>query len=149
MSNYKKILVAVDLSEESEQVLQAATDVAQLHKAEIGIIHVTDNPVTLYSQWSDYVVPYSEEKIRELLFSKLTDLVEKSGLDKSLITVDFGRAVDVIIDKAEKENYDLIILGSHGRHGVKLLLGSTANGVLHHATCDVLAVRIREVIDQN
>jgi universal stress protein A len=38
----------------------------------------------------------------------------------------------------------LIVVGSHGRHGVRLLLGSTANGILHHAKCDVLAVRIKE-----
>jgi universal stress protein A len=37
---------------------------------------------------------------------------------------------------------DLVVVGSHGRHGLSLLLGSTANGVLHGAGCDVLAVRV-------
>ena len=37
---------------------------------------------------------------------------------------------------------DLIVVGSHGRYGLALLMGSTANGVLHGATCDVLAVRV-------
>jgi len=144
---YRKVLVAVDLSDESEQVLRAAAEIAAANEAEILILHVTDNPVTLYSQWSDYVVPYSEDKIRELLFSKLADLVESLGLNKSLITIDFGRAIDLIVDKADKEECDLIVVGSHGRHGVKLLLGSTANGVLHHASCDVLAIRVRETIE--
>ncbi len=147
MSMYRKVLVAVDLSDESEQVLRAAAEIAAANEAEILILHVTDNPVTLYSQWSDYVVPYSEDKIRELLFSKLADLVESLGLNKSLITIDFGRAIDLIVDKADKEECDLIVVGSHGRHGVKLLLGSTANGVLHHASCDVLAIRVRETIE--
>jgi len=49
-----------------------------------------------------------------------------------------------IIKIAEENNVDLIIVGSHGRHGLALLLGSTANGVLHHAKCDVLAVRIKD-----
>lgn len=44
---------------------------------------------------------------------------------------------------AEDESTDLIIVGSHGRHGLALLLGSTASGVLHHSPCDVLAVRLR------
>ncbi len=43
---------------------------------------------------------------------------------------------------AEKLSADLIIVGSHGRHGLALLLGSTANGVLHGAKCDVLAMRV-------
>ncbi|WP_339891630.1 universal stress protein, partial [Neptuniibacter pectenicola] len=45
---------------------------------------------------------------------------------------------------AKELEIDLIIVGSHGRHGIALLLGSTANGILHGATCDVLAIRIKE-----
>ena len=44
---------------------------------------------------------------------------------------------------SEEQSVDLVIVGSHGRHGLALLLGSTANGVLHGACCDVLAVRIQ------
>ncbi|MBA6354230.1 universal stress protein, partial [Colwellia sp. BRX9-1] len=43
-----------------------------------------------------------------------------------------------------KENVDLIITGSHGVHGLQLLLGSTCNAILHGAKCDVLAVRYPE-----
>ena len=43
---------------------------------------------------------------------------------------------------AEELGTDLIVVGSHGRHGLALLMGSTANGVLHGANCDVLAVRV-------
>ena len=49
-----------------------------------------------------------------------------------------------IVRVANENKVDLIIVGSHGRHGLALLLGSTANGVLHHATCDVLAVRLQD-----
>jgi universal stress protein A len=41
-------------------------------------------------------------------------------------------------------NVDLIVVGSHGRHGLQLILGSTANAVLHHASVDVIAVRVKE-----
>ena len=47
-----------------------------------------------------------------------------------------------IHSKAEEIGADLIVVGSHGRYGLALLMGSTANGVLHGATCDVLAVRV-------
>jgi universal stress protein A len=49
-----------------------------------------------------------------------------------------------IVSIAEREQVDLIVLGSHGRHGLALLLGSTANSVLHNASCDVMAVRLRD-----
>lgn len=148
MAAYKKILVAIDISAEAEQVLQAAADIAEVNQSAISIIHVTDSPVSPYSQWSDYAVPVSENQIRQSLFKKLAALVEEVGLSKSLITIDFGRAIDVIVDKAESEQVDLIVIGSHGRHGIKVLLGSTARGVLNNANCDVLSVRVREVIDQ-
>ncbi len=49
-----------------------------------------------------------------------------------------------IVRLAEQEQIDLIIVGSHGRHGLALLLGSTASNVLHHAKCDVLAIRLQD-----
>ncbi|MGB1202845.1 MAG: universal stress protein [Alloalcanivorax venustensis] len=55
-----------------------------------------------------------------------------------------GGAARLDGDPAVVEIADLIVLGSHGKHGIRLLLGSTANAVLHRATCDVLAVRIPE-----
>ncbi|WP_313899138.1 universal stress protein [Leclercia adecarboxylata] len=45
---------------------------------------------------------------------------------------------------AKKQGCDLIVVGSHGRHGLALLLGSTANDILHGAPCDVLAVRLKK-----
>jgi universal stress protein A len=49
-----------------------------------------------------------------------------------------------IIHIAEQQQVDLIVLGSHGRHGLALLLGSTANAVLHYAKCDVMAIRLQD-----
>ena len=58
-----------------------------------------------------------------------------------MVTV--GRPESEIHRLAKEEGADLVIVGSHGRKGLQLLLGSTANGVLHGTECDVLAVRIR------
>jgi|ADIF01.1.fsa_nt_gi universal stress protein A len=148
MGTYAKILVAVDLSPESEQVLQIATDMAEMNNAQIALMHVTEHPQAIFTHWSDYVVPYSEEHIRSQLFKNLVELAQNSGISSDLVSVEFGRTVDAIVSRADAENFDLIVLGSHGRHGVQLLLGSTANGVLHHAKCDVLAVRVGVVIEQ-
>jgi universal stress protein A len=51
-----------------------------------------------------------------------------------------------IVRLAEEEDIDLVIVGSHGRHGLALLLGSTANSVLHHTKCDVMAVRLPDEV---
>lgn len=57
--------------------------------------------------------------------------------------LEMGSPKTEIIRVATENQVDLIVVGSHGRHGLALLLGSTANGVLHHAPCDVLAVRLQ------
>ncbi len=148
MSTYRKILVAVDLSEEAEQVLQTAADIAEANQAELYILHVADNPVSPYSQFPEYSAPVSPSQIKESIFAQLATTVENVGLSRELITIDFGRSIDSIVERSDENQCDLIVIGSHGRHGIQLLLGSTANGVLHHASCDVLAVRVRETIDQ-
>ena len=58
--------------------------------------------------------------------------------------MEIGSPKAEIIRIAEDMGADLIVVGSHGRHGIALLLGSTAASVVHHAKCDVLAVRLRE-----
>jgi nucleotide-binding universal stress UspA family protein len=72
----------------------------------------------------------------------LKELAITHGLRDAKRYVDSGSAKSVIVKLAEDIEADLIVLGSHGRHGLQLLLGDTANGVLHRAPCDVLAVRI-------
>jgi len=55
-----------------------------------------------------------------------------------------GSARTSVVAHAKKINADLIVVGEHGRHGLSLLLGSTADGIIHHSECDVLAVRANE-----
>jgi universal stress protein A len=55
-----------------------------------------------------------------------------------------GGTTHEIIQFAQAMSADLIIVGSHGQHGISHLLGSTAGSLLHHADCDVLVVRARE-----
>ncbi len=60
--------------------------------------------------------------------------------ENQVVTV--GRPESEIHRLAKEQGVDLVVVGSHGRRGIQLLLGSTANGVLHGSECDVLAVRI-------
>jgi universal stress protein A len=143
MSVYKKILVAVDSSDEAVQVLQAAKALPGIEQAEVSVLHVAEHPQAAYGQWLVYL-PINEGQLQEKLLERLDERVKKSGLEAAKTQVEFGRAIDEILITANNEKSDIIVIGSHGRHGIKLLLGSTANGVLHRAECDVLAVRISE-----
>ena len=73
---------------------------------------------------------------------RLVKLAKKLNITDDCQWMETGSPKLEIIRIAEENNVDLIVVGSHGRHGFALLLGSTANGVLHHAQCDVLAVRL-------
>lgn len=83
-----------------------------------------------------YLLKNATKKMKEL--GKHIGIMEKNQV------IEAGSAKTVILKAAEKYKANLIIVGSHGRHGLQLLLGSTANAVLHGAKCDVLAVRLKE-----
>jgi universal stress protein A len=67
---------------------------------------------------------------------------EQLGVQTTHQFVVTGHTETEVHRTVKQENVDLVVVGSHGRHGLALLLGSTANGILHGATCDVLAVRV-------
>ena len=86
-----------------------------------------------------------QEQIQDQAKSHLSDFARRIGVIEERTHLIFGRPESEIHRIAEEEGADLIVVGSHGRHGLALLLGSTANGVLHGANCDVLAVRVGAV----
>lgn len=147
MPAYKKILIAVDSSDEAVDILKQAAEFIDVHKADAEVVHVAQIPTMVYGPWGEYAPLLREDQIQERLLERLNERMVDAGLAHIPAQVVFGMPVDTVVSKANEENVDLIILGSHGRHGIRLLLGSTANGILHHAGCDVLAVRIRETID--
>jgi universal stress protein A len=144
MSTYKKILLALDLSAESDQLRDKARTIASANQAELQVVHVIE-PLS-FAYGGD--VPMDLTSIQEQLDKHAADKLDAfcSALDYPVTTktVATGQTETEIHRIADEESIDLIIVGSHGRHGIALLLGSTANGVLHGANCDVLAVRVRE-----
>ena len=143
MSAYSKILVAIDLTEEAPQVLDKAHRIAGQEKAELHLIHVVE-PVG-YAYGGDIPMDLTElqEQLDKNARKQIADYGEKYGIAESRQIVAVGRPETEIHRIAKEQEFGLVIVGSHGRHGIQLLLGSTANGVLHGAECDVLAVRIR------
>lgn len=146
MENYKHILLAVDFSEQCEAITIRARDLADKYQAKLSMIHVVDNlPITDAAYGP--VIPFDvdlTEQLMEAAKERLAKLAEQFDVEEDDRWLELGSPKLEIIRVAEDNAVDLIVVGSHGRHGLALLLGSTANGVLHHAKCDVLAVRLKD-----
>ena len=141
---YKNILFATDFSPESRRAQVRAVDVAQQYGTQLSIIHVIDYLPVSQLDGGLSVVPDLEQKLNENAHDDIAACAAEIPLKLSHEHVCTGSPKREITDYAQAINADLIVLGSHGRHGLGLLLGSTANGVLHLARCDVLAVRVRD-----
>ena len=143
---YNKILVAVDTTDEAEDVIKAARELADEKNSAISIITVirpmTDFYVNLYSTLEDKAKGGIDSQAVERATAWLSDLVKRYRIDESAVNVVIGTPALEIRRLAETLDFELIVLGTHGRHGLGLMLGSTANAVLHGAPCDVLAVKI-------
>lgn len=143
-SAYQHILVPLDVSDEARQVLERGQDLAQRYGARLTLLHVVE-PVIIDTSY-DLIGPLPVE-IDEPLLQRgqdfLQQIVREFRLEAETV-VELGPVKGTILEYARENRVDLIVIGTHGRHGVKLLLGSTANAVLHGTPCDVHAVRIRE-----
>jgi universal stress protein A len=139
---YRHILVGLDLTDETPQVLAKAVHFARSCNAQLSIAHVLE-PITFayggdmpldISEMQTQQLQRAEQEMQELLKNIDYPIVQKHIL--------VGQPASELHYLAEQQEADLIIVGSHGRKGFALLLGSTPNSVLHGATCDVLAVYV-------
>ncbi len=146
MEHYKHILLAVDFFEQCETVINRANDLAHRYQAKLSIIHVVDSlPITDAGYGAD--IPFNLDLTAELMEGarkRLAELAKKLAVPEDCQWLEMGSPKTEIIRVATENQVDLCVVGSHGRHGLALLLGSTANGVLHYAPCDVLAVRLQD-----
>lgn len=142
MSEYKKIMLAVDLTEESKPVAERARALVKAYNAEMHVVHVIEPLSLAYGGDVPMDLSSVQEQIQEQAKSHLAEFCAGLGVPLENQHMIFGRPESEIQRVADEQGADLIVVGSHGRHGLALLLGSTANGVLHGAMCDVLAVRV-------
>ncbi len=144
MAEYKHILCATDLSARAGTLGSHAVDLARRYGAKISFLHVIQERdwgarAEIEKQPHEQDVPGLAESRR-----RLQALTSDLGVPDADVQVIVAGSVGVQIRHvAETIGADLIVVGSHGRHGLSLLLGgSTPNDVLHGAQCDVLAVHI-------
>jgi universal stress protein A len=143
MPGYKKLLVLLDLSEDSEQVAVAARNLAAYSHATITALHVVEFvPVEPLGESLMPTAQIEEELIKRSRES-LDTLITRLALPRATGRVEAGNTKAEILRVAEEEQADLIVLGSRERHGLAILVNFTEDTVLHAAHCDVLAVRLK------
>lgn len=146
MGDYRRILLAIDLTDECRRVANRARRLADASGAELHVAHVLEPLGLAYGGDVPMDMTTVQDQIHEQACSHLDSFATTFGIAADHRHLVFGRCESEIHRLAENENIDLIVVGSHGRHGLALVLGSTANGVLHGASCDVLAVRVGDDI---
>ena len=142
MSKDNTIVVAIDLSDEADQVLERASSLSLAQDATLHVVHVVE-PIS-FAYGGDMPMDYSgvQEDLRKQAEQRLAEIASRHSIPDNQRHLLIGRPATEIHALADEVNADLIVVGSHGRHGLSLLLGSTANAVLHGADRDVLAVRV-------
>ena len=147
MSDYTHILVAVDFSASADQILAKAHEIAQRNKAKLSLLHVVEylppidsayDPI-FSSNWN-----FDEKEMLKHAKQSLQKFSKQHNLKKAELTVQLGKPKYEISQFVKDHQCDLVVMGSHGRHGLNILLGSTANAVLHDMPCDILTIKIEK-----
>lgn len=142
-----RILVATDFSPQSEATLNYAKALAGQVGASLHLVHVLEDPYATSAYATEvygYLPPGLKESWQKDADKRLAELLppkERTRLEGTSSVI-FGRPATAIVEYAEQEGIDLIVMGTHGRSGVAhLLLGSVAERVVRTSQCPVLTVR--------
>ena len=139
---FKHILIAVDLTEDARSVAQKACALRTVFNATLSCTHVIEPLSLAYGGDVPMDLSTIQDQLQETAKIQLDEFAEGLDIPSENRHLVYGRPETEIHSLAEELEVDLIVVGSHGRHGLALLLGSTANGVLQGSPCDVLAVRV-------
>ena len=144
MADFKRILLAVDFSEDSEFLITRASELASKYDARLFLIHVVVDlrghllERIFMSSLSDDV----EEQMIASAKQQLRELAERMGVAQTDCLIEVGSPKAGILKSVVENDIDLIIVGSHGVGGTDILLGSTAYTILHKSPVDVFVVRL-------
>jgi universal stress protein A len=140
MPEYQHILLAIDIHSELEPVIAKAQNLRGA-SCKLSMLYVVE-PVPYPENYFGSVPLDVQQTVIDHCKVELSSLGKRNDIAQENQHLLIGSAAQKIHQFAEENSVDLIVMGSHGKHGLRLLLGSTANAVLHGASCDVLAVRV-------
>ncbi|MDD7805325.1 MAG: universal stress protein [Endozoicomonas sp. (ex Botrylloides leachii)] len=142
MNNYNHVLAAIDLSDEANEVLKKAKCIAEANAAKLTLVHVLEPLSVAYGSDIPLNLTTLQNDISQQARERIAQLADNIQLETGEQHIVYGRPEREVHRIARESDVDLIVLGSHGRHGLALILGSTSTSILHGASCDVLAVRV-------
>jgi universal stress protein A len=147
MDGYQNILVAADFSETGDNAVKMADALAGRFGASLTILHVLehfpeDMPVNVIPPEDVDPQKFLTDRARSYL-EKLSVRIGQPGAALEVV-VSAHSASREIVQYAQRHGMDLIVVGSHGKHGIQGMSGSTANSVMQAATVDVLVVHTTE-----
>jgi universal stress protein A len=140
---YNKIVVAIDLSDDSKKVLDKAVEITGGDVGKLDLVHVVEPVAAAYSM-DIYAVNVNElqQEAINLAEKRIQKIGDDLGIGHDHLHTLLGAPAIEVRDLASEIDADAIVMGSHGHSGWKILLGSTAIKVLHGATCDVLTIHV-------
>ncbi|AHL75903.1 universal stress protein UspA [Stutzerimonas stutzeri] len=142
---YQHILVATDLNDECHPVVARAEALANASGARLALVHVIEPMAMAFGGDVPMDLSMLQQQQFDQARERLTGFAERyPSLTVEQRHLAYGQPRQEIHRLAKEQGCDLVVVGSHGRHGLALLLGSTANDILHGAPCDVLAVRLKK-----
>ncbi len=140
---YKHIVLATDFSPYSERAAIRAGELAKQYGARLSVLNIVED-VAVYAEGYDPIQANIEldEELKSIAEVNIRSFAQRTGLGKeAVLEVQWGSPKWAISSWAQENEADLVILGTHGRHGFGRLLGSVSNSVMHQAHCDVLVVK--------
>jgi universal stress protein A len=145
MAVYQRILLAVDLTADCLSMARRARAVATALDAELAIVHVVETvpaiaPIPPESAGPALVTMQAE--LLEAAQLQIARLGEELGVPKSRRSVLVGNTKIELLRMVTEGRFDLVVVGSRGRHGLAFFTEATGDALVHRATCDVLALRI-------
>ena len=144
MSPYSTVVLAADLTEESTLLAERMKQIVGDSPCTVHIVHVIEPLSSAYGGDVPMDLSPVQDQIQEQAKVHLAEFALQLNVSEEHRHLIFGRPQSEIHRVAEEYNADLIVVGSHTRSGLARLLGSTANGVMDSAPCDVLAVHVGE-----
>ena len=143
MAAYRRILAAIDLTEDSRAVAGRACEIARAGNGIVQLLHVLEFVPIEPSNDTLQPMMQLEQQMLVRTREQIAALALELGLPANAGCVEAGGAKNEILRYAREQSSDLIVLGCRERHGLSILLNRTEDSVLHGAPCDVLAMRVR------